>query len=60
MDSSAEKATTRLDAPFWAVALVVSFGLASLGCLGFAVAHTGAGDDVAIMTTDDCPPPPDL
>jgi hypothetical protein len=50
----------RVDAPFWAVTLLVLFGVASLGCFGFAAAHSELPSGAEIMTTDNCPPPADL
>jgi hypothetical protein len=44
------------DAPFWAFLLLGVVSLGSLGCFGVAAVQT-APEDVAIMTTDNIPPP---
>jgi hypothetical protein len=50
----------RFDAPFWALLLLALLSLVSIGCFSVAVAQASGEQSAIIVTTDNCPPPPDL
>lgn len=50
----------KLDAPFWALVMIVILSLASLGCFAQAAAQRASFDAPVLTTNFACPPPADI
>jgi hypothetical protein len=59
-DKVATNRSGRWDGPAWGLVIVISLFACAIGCFGVAVAQSRSLPQADIMTTEDCPLPPDL